>query len=87
MFRTVSVVQENSCGCDQRGQLSMPPQSQTPQNMSSTEFDIYDDLDNVFTNALFENLDAPFLFPYSKDNGKLWLSIFKTLICVIRHIF
>ncbi|KAI1724669.1 protein WBSCR14 like protein [Ditylenchus destructor] len=60
---------ENSCGCDKTQQINMPPQSQTPQNLSTMDdfFDI-DDFDNEFTNSLFDSLNAPFLFPNPKES-------------------
>lgn len=56
----------------------MPPQSQTPQNLSTINdfFDIDDDFDNEFTNELFEGLNAPFLFPNPKDSGNNFKNYF-----------
>lgn len=68
LFCFVFDLKENSCGCDRT--LEMPPQSQTPQNLSTSNefYDIDDDFDTVFTNELFESLNAPFLFPNPKES-------------------
>ncbi|KAL3094507.1 hypothetical protein niasHT_026273 [Heterodera trifolii] len=76
---------ENSCGCDKGAVGKIGPvianpsqpngqqRSMTPENMSTGNnglfFDFDDDLDNEFTNQLFEQLNAPFLFPNPKENG------------------
>uniref|UniRef100_A0A914GZU9 BHLH domain-containing protein n=1 Tax=Globodera rostochiensis TaxID=31243 RepID=A0A914GZU9_GLORO len=75
---------ENSCGCDtgavgqigpkaKQVQQNAQQRSMTPENMSTGNnglfFDFDDDLDNEFTNQLFEQLNAPFLFPNPKENG------------------
>lgn len=56
----------------------MPPQSQTPQNLSTMNdfFDIDDDFDNEFTNSLFDSLNAPFLFPNPKESGTIFIQMF-----------
>ncbi|XGW16003.1 hypothetical protein V3C99_001448 [Haemonchus contortus] len=43
--------------------------SQTPKNMSTDCCD-FDDLENVFTDSLFESLSQPYMFPNPKDFGQ-----------------
>lgn len=50
-----------------------PQKSQTPQNLSTfDDYFSYEDLeiDNEFTNSLFDSLNMPFLFPNTKDMSK-----------------
>uniref|UniRef100_A0A8R1UH17 BHLH domain-containing protein n=1 Tax=Pristionchus pacificus TaxID=54126 RepID=A0A8R1UH17_PRIPA len=46
----------------------LPMRSQTPKNTSTEYFDI-DDLENEFTDTLFESLNAPYMFPNPKEIG------------------
>ncbi|KAK5983737.1 Helix-loop-helix DNA-binding domain protein [Trichostrongylus colubriformis] len=43
--------------------------SQTPKNMS-TDYCDFDDLENVFTDSLFESLSQPYMFPNPKEFGQ-----------------
>ncbi|KAI6201254.1 Protein WBSCR14-like protein [Aphelenchoides besseyi] len=60
---------ENSkCECDLTENKIRPPQSQTPQNLSTMDdyFD-FEDFGQDFTNSLFDSLNVPFLFPNPKE--------------------
>lgn len=57
---------ENSCNCEGGALQKMPSKSQTPKNTSSEFFDI-DDLDNEFTDTLFDSLSQPYMFPNPKE--------------------
>ncbi|GMT18376.1 hypothetical protein PFISCL1PPCAC_9673, partial [Pristionchus fissidentatus] len=47
---------------------TLPTRSQTPKNTSTEYFDI-DDLENEFTDTLFESLNAPYMFPNPREIG------------------
>ncbi|GMS87504.1 hypothetical protein PENTCL1PPCAC_9679, partial [Pristionchus entomophagus] len=55
---------------EKRKKEALPMRSQTPKNTSTEYFDI-DDLENEFTDTLFESLNAPYMFPNMREYERL----------------